>query len=127
MKFLIVLSAFVFNLSAFACSCSGFPLSADGPVQEYVRINYQHGFKISEENMQWLVYYPTLMERLAVREFRGTSCEGAGPNNEPMFHCAGSRKSDFLIVLKDCELLLRVKATDKKVHIKELNSTCRRG
>ena len=130
MKTLILISALLFNVSAFACSCSisGFPLSAQGPVQEYIENNYRvYDFKATDENMIWMAYYPTLLERIEAIEMRGSSCEGSGPNGEPMVYCADSRKSDYKIILKNCEVILQVKTTRNSVKIKNLNSTCERG
>lgn len=129
MKLLLTLSIALFSSYTLACSCSDYPLSHGEAIREFIANRYHEEITLEEKDVRWLAYYPTLTERMAWGTFRGTSCEGSGPNGEIMVHCARSRKSDYQVMLagRGCEVVLRVKSTYKKVSVKEISSTCDRG
>ena len=123
MKALILLAALSSISSAFACMCVDYPLSPEPAIKEYIGNHFHHQSIVGE--MKWIAYYPTLEERMFWSSTRGTSCEGSGPNGEILAFCAGSRKSDYLVKLKDCEVVIRAKSDYTSVSLKELSSTCK--
>lgn len=128
MKKLLLIALFISSSSVLACECSKYPLDQAQAIEEYIASHYGEAIDSEGPDMTWLSYYPSLDERITARSFRGTSCEGTGPNGELMFHCARSRKSDFRVFLanKGCEVLLKVKSNYKKVSVKLISSTCPR-
>ncbi len=128
MKLLIASFLVLFASYTHACSCSEYPLDHDAAIESYIMNRYDHFVELKEEDVQWIAYYPSILERIEYPGMRGTSCEGRGPNDEIMLHCSNSRKSDYKIKLqrRKCEVVLRVKSTFTNISIKELSSTCKR-
>jgi hypothetical protein len=126
-KLLILLSIFI-SSTVIACECSKYPLDQGPAIEEYISTHYGEAIEAESSDITWLSYYPSIDERIMAKSFKGTSCEGTGPNGELMFHCARSRKSDFRVYLakKGCEVLLNVKSNYKNVSVKLLSSTCPR-
>lgn len=128
MKLLITCALALFSSYTLACSCAEYPLSHDPAIRDYVQNKYDHYAQLSDEDIQWVAYYPSIGERMFWGSVRGTSCEGQGPNGEIMAHCSNARKSDYLVQIarKNCQVVLRVKSTFTKISVKELSTTCKR-
>lgn len=127
MKTLFIVCTLLLSAETFACSCEGFPLSSESAMEEFVAQRYDYSFKITDENTQWVAYYPSLFEKWAVKDMEGSSCVGEGPNKVKMFHCANSRKSDYLITLaeKKCTVKMRAFSNYRSVRVKQLATTCK--
>lgn len=124
--FLILILMSLFSSVTFACSCSKETLDEWKPIQNYMRTNYSADIDL-EKDVQWLAYYPGLLERAFAGQMRGSSCEGQGPQGELYLMCQNLRKSDYLVNIPgtNCSVKLRVKANYKQVKIRELGSSCK--
>lgn len=123
---IITLLIAFFAYEASACSCSKYPIDPTDHMQSFAINKWGPEAEILDENTTWLRYYPTIMDRYMMGDMRGTSCEGSGPNGEPMFHCTNRDKSDYRIKFPklNCEVEIRVTSTYSKVKVKTLKSSC---
>jgi hypothetical protein len=68
--------------------------------------------------------YPTMVERLDLFRMRGTSCEDTGPNGEFLYHCINKTKSDYLIRVQKCEVVVQAKSNFKRAIAKIKSISC---
>jgi hypothetical protein len=123
---LLFVLIFLSATESYACSCSAETLDEWKPIQNFIKKTY--GVTVDIQNdVEWTAYYPGLLERVFAGEMRGSSCEGHGPQNELYLMCQNSRKSDYLVTLREtnCTVKLRVKSNFKRVKVRELHSSCK--
>ncbi len=124
---LLTLALTLTSFNVMACECSEYPVDADPIVEQTLKKSL--GSDITIRDPEWLKAYPTLSERL-FNDFRGSSCEIIGPNQESMMMCTGKYKSDYrysvtLASGAACTVDVQVKASIKKASAKILRTTCR--
>lgn len=138
MKHLLIAFALTFSLSTLACQCDygDHPIKDSRPLITSL-LQKKLGNNIQIENdrwgnmdMEWVRYYPTLLDRIYAPSERGTSCEGHGPNGEPMMACGSSEKSDYRVSVilasgNKCSALVQVKVSTKKGAVKLLSTDCK--
>jgi hypothetical protein len=132
---LLALALTLSSASALACECSEYPVETDPVVESLLKKSFGNDIVIKKSEYgdmesEWLKAYPTLMERIFAADYRGSSCEIIGPNEESLMMCAGKYKSDYRYFLKlasgtDCTADIQVKASIKKASAKLLRTTCR--
>jgi hypothetical protein len=123
---LLILALTLASFSIMACECSEYPVDADPIVEQIHKKSF--GSDITIGDSEWLKAYPTLSERL-FNDFRGSSCEIIGPNQESMMMCTGKYKSDYrysvtLASGAACTVDVQIKASIKKASAKVLRTTC---
>ena len=123
---LLTLALALTSSNVLACECGEYPVDADPIVEQTLRKSF--GNDITIKDSEWLKAYPTLSERL-FNDFRGSSCEIIGPNQESLMMCTGKYKSDYrysvtLASGTDCTVDVQIKASIKKASAKILRTTC---
>ncbi len=112
---------------AWACSCSQYPLHHEEVIIETLRNEFgkrmMRNFN-QELDMKAIKAYPTMIEKLDLFDFKGTSCEARGPQNEFLYHCIHRIKFDYLVKLPNCEVLVRATSTFQRAKAKIITSTC---
>lgn len=137
MKTVITTLVLVFSFGALACQCDygDSPLKDETPaIESALKKKFGDNIEISRDRLgsletKWIKAYPFLEDRLFAREFRGTSCESRGPNNEELLPCSNRYKNDYEMSLKlasgkTCKAVIQVKITTKKAQAKVLSTDC---
>lgn len=138
MKTLTVLSLIVLNLvsnsKAEACSCGygSWPIDpTDAIIGAAIPASGGgRSTKIDKQNDIKLVkVHPTLLEKLNIDGFKGTSCEVHGPNGESLHYCMWKRTEDFKVTVHrhngTCDLIIRAKTTTRSAKARVIENNCK--
>lgn len=124
-KLMLTLCLVLSSFNIWACSCSKYVLSHDTAIEQFVKNEFGRRAKIDlDQDVVLIKAYPSLIEKMDLFKFKGTSCEVRGPQDEFLYHCINKVKYDYLIKLNNCEVVLRVKSTYSKVSSRLISKTC---
>lgn len=125
MKNIIAIVILVGAWNSYACQCDKYPVSHREVINN--TISKEIGEKISldfRNDVEAIKAYPTLVEKVDLFGFRGTSCEVTGPQGEFLYHCINRVKYDYKVVLNNCEFIVRAKSNYKRAKAKLIAKTC---
>ena len=119
---------------AHACSCSSYPLYPEAAIKSAVTNAIDGGRSTKIISIEPIKAYPSLLEKLNIEGFKGTSCEVIGPNNESLFYCSSRIKTDSKVIATKwvsptqevmCTVIVRSVAKYTSVSAKVIAQTCK--
>jgi len=126
MKSILLLTVLLGTLNSYACQCEKYPLSHGDVIKKVVNKKFGQEVKLDlRQDVTAIKAYPSIVEKLDLFGFRGTSCEVSGPQGESLYHCINRVKYDYLVKVGSCELIVRAKSNYKKAKAKVVSTTCK--
>lgn len=122
----------MFGQEAKACSCSynSAILDPEEGIVNVARIKAAlgRGGKVDTNAIEQVDSYPSLEDKIAMIELKGTTCEIKGPTGKSHNLCTSSYKADYKVVVANskekCTIIVRAKTTRSSVKVRALSKSC---